>query len=297
MGAQSRALAFLALQGIASSVLFACGGEQELPEVDLAAQEQTIVGGEEAPEDTWRSVVSVTYKPSPAYPWHCGGTLVAPTWVVTAAHCVYGDPTASNYEVIVGRHDITTSEGQLVNVARVVIHPSYVGDDNDIALLELSTAVNAPLSRLVSLPRMSEIRPGDDTRALGWGDLAQGGDPSETLQIVSVDVVGIGAQCLAASEYDEQGATVTDNEICIGDLAGGHDTCQGDSGGPVFVRRDGEWFLIGVTSWGFGCALPELPGVYTFTPNYLRWVYENTPGSRAPSLLPSAQILASLSAL
>lgn len=280
-------LGLAALSGCAGGDIDASGRSTA---TEISERNQSIVGGNQAVSGAWPTVVSVRYDFSPVYPFWCGGTLISPTQVLTAAHCVFNDLTSSRYDVIIGRHDLTTTAGQAIAVTGITVHPDYsfIGDDNDIAVLQLASAVPAGtrFQRLVAPGRMSEIRAGDDATALGWGDTSEGGSPSNTLQIVTVDVIGRGDACEAVSDYSE----VTANEICIGDLAGGRDTCQGDSGGPMFVRRDNEWFQLGVTSWGFGCARPDLPGVYTFVPNYLDWVRSVAPTAPAPSLLPSSLI-------
>jgi secreted trypsin-like serine protease len=269
--------------------LCGCGGEVEDEPSAPTQAFGPIVGGSEAPPGAWPTVVSVTYTNSPSPPWWCGGTLIGSTWVLTAAHCVE-DLNASKYRVIVGRHDITSSAGQVVAVQQIVPHPSYVPGsglklDDDVALLRLASPVTTAPSRLVSRGRMSEIFLGDDATILGWGRTSEGGAQSKVLRMVTLDIHGVGGACNAVTAY----TGVTNNEICIGNLAGGQDSCNSDSGGPAFVNRDNELFLLGATSWGDGCARPNRPGVYAFLPNYFDWVLSIAGGN--PSYLPSAQIL------
>lgn len=271
----------------ASALALGCSSEGAF---ETGSQSQRIVGGSEADEGAWPSMVSIAYDLSPGIENHwCGGTLIRPNKVLSAAHC-FDDTTASRYQIRIGRHDLTTGDGEEADVTSIQKHPSYSGGDNDLVILTLAESIDdVPLTRLVNEARMSEIHTGDDVTMVGWGDTTAGGTGSETLQEVSLGIIGVGDDCNSVSDYDD----VTNNEICIGRLDGGQDTCQGDSGGPAFVRRDGEWFQLGITSWGWGCAEVDRPGVYTYLPEYFDWSLDNVSGL-APSWLPSAQIMSIL---
>ena len=234
-------------------------------EPELTTEE--VVGGQEAPAGKWSSVVSVDTVGGSS-PYWCGGTYVAPGWVLTAAHCITGGP--STLQVVADRHDLTGSGGVVAAVRTIIRHPQYdsLTKNNDIALLELDRFLRLPTANLAGRHEMNGVVAGESATAVGWGDTTEGGNPSPRLQEVDLDVIGVGNDCEMASGY----GSITDNQICIGVLAGGRDTCQGDSGGPAFIRRNGEWVQLGITSWGSGCARPDLPGVYTLVANYRQWI-------------------------
>jgi len=260
---------------------------------DLGANALPVVDGTVSTEGSWPTMVSIASIHSSRADRHwCGGTLIRPDKVMTAAHCFNTDADPGSYEIRIGRINLGTSSGEVVEVVDIQFHPDYDDDtnDHDLAVLTLEdSVVGVTPTRLVSPARMAEIGPGDKAVMMGWGTTSSGGSGSTTLREVSLPIIAVGAACNEETDYE----TVTENQICIGRLDGGQDTCQGDSGGPAFVWHDGEWFQIGITSWGLGCARPELPGVYTYLPNYLEWTFENVPGGR-PAWLTSSQIIAIL---
>ena len=249
-----------------------------------------IVGGQPADpgEYPWQVWLRPAFYNSP----YCGGSLVTPRWVVTAAHCVevYGPVSVrpEELEVIAGDHDWSSDEGteQVLQVERIVIHPDWTPwlYDNDIALLKLTAdaVLNARVQpiRLASSPADdAALEAGDLSTVTGWGALYPGGPGSNVLQEVDVPIVDQ-AQCIALeSDY----FTITDNMICAGPVAGGKDSCQGDSGGPLAVEKTpGDWRLGGIVSFGKGCAEPNYPGVYTRVTRYAAWAQEYTAGGSGP---------------
>lgn len=225
-----------------------------------------IVGGTETEKSDWPWMVALVYSndQSNYYGQFCGASLISSNWVVTAAHCLVDDfgnqsVSASGIQVLVGAHDLSTGEGERINVKRIIIHPQYESEtyNNDIALLELERSTSA---ETLPLYDGSSNLSGYNAIAIGWGNtsgVSGQTDYPEKLQQVTLPVV-TNTQC--NSVY---GGTITDSMMCAGFLVGGKDTCQGDSGGPLVINRNSRWELAGVTSWGEGCAAPGYYGVYS----------------------------------
>ena len=139
---------------------------------------------------------------------------------------------------------------------------------NDIALLK----IGVPLSfddfvQPIALPSQEQASSGD-ALITGWGALEEGGSSPDVLQKVTIPIV-TDDECRA--EYGE--SDILDSMICAGTEAGGVDSCQGDSGGPMVC--DGGSYLCGIVSWGYGCARPGVPGVYTEVSYFVDWVQAN----------------------
>jgi len=197
----------------------------------------------------------------------CGGSLVREDWVVTAAHCVQGT-SPSSVEVVIGLHNVNGTTGQQTrNVSEIIIHPQYSGNslNNDYALLRLSSPITdfEPIKLVTSDDHDNE--PVMST-TMGWGATSSGGSSSNIL--LEVDVP-IDDSCGNYSNSD-----ITNNMVCAGDGNGGEDSCQGDSGGPlIMTNSDGEYELIGIVSWGYGCAEAQYPGVYSRIYPRLNWFF------------------------
>uniref|UniRef100_A0A673I006 Tryptase-like n=1 Tax=Sinocyclocheilus rhinocerous TaxID=307959 RepID=A0A673I006_9TELE len=234
-----------------------------------------IVGGVDASEGSWPWQVSLH---SSNFGGHfCGGSLINSEWVLTAAHCL-PDVSASSLRVYLGRR---TQQGVNANeisrnVTTIIVHTSYDRNtnNNDIALLRLSSAVTFNnYIRPVCLAAQNSVFPsGTSSWITGWGDVQSGvslPDPG-ILQETMVPVVD-NDQCntLLGS------GSVTSNMMCAGLMEGGKDTCQGDSGGPMVSKQCSVWVQSGITSWGYGCADPNAPGVYTRVSQYQSWITNN----------------------
>ena len=197
----------------------------------------------------------------------CGGSLVREDWVVTAAHCVQGD-SPSSIEVVIGLHNVNGTNGsQTRDVDAIIIHPQYSNNslNNDYALLHLTQ----PITDFEPIKLVTSDSHDDEpvmSTTMGWGATSSGGSSSNIL--LEVDVP-IDDSCGSYSNSD-----ITNNMVCAGDGNGGEDSCQGDSGGPlIMTNSDGEYELIGIVSWGYGCAEAQYPGVYSRIYPRLDWFF------------------------
>jgi len=213
----------------------------------------------------------------------CGGSLINSRYVVTASHCVHGQ-SASRLTVVLNEQDFSSSSDGAkpvsVRVESIKQHENYNTNniDNDIALLRLAQAV--PLGSQftpVCLPSTgTNDFTGQQATVTGWGATSQGGQTSPSLRQVTVPVLS-NDECNKKSKYNGK---ITKNMMCAGQLTtGGKDSCQGDSGGPLIIDNGGRKTLIGVVSWGYGCAQAYSPGVYTRVANYPDWILANTRGA------------------
>ncbi|XP_061761746.1 trypsin-1-like [Nerophis ophidion] len=244
-----------------------------------------IVGGRDAIPGGWPWQISLHRNG-----FHtCGGSLINSQYVLCAAHCFPTSVTA-NLEVLLG---LQTQEGTNDNLVRrtvagLMVHENYNTDtnDNDIALLRLSAPVtfNNFIRPVCLAASGSDIPAGTDFIITGWGTIGSGEPlPSpQTLQEVSVPVVS-NEQC--SQTY----SVITTNMICAGLTEGGRDSCQGDSGGPMvslsnFTTNVTRWVQGGVVSFGIGCALPGIPGVYARVSEYQDWITDRV-GSDVPGFV------------
>ncbi|XP_015608818.1 trypsin alpha-3 [Cephus cinctus] len=198
----------------------------------------------------------------------CGASVISSKWAVTAGHCVGG--SASNYKLRAG--STTKNGGTAYAVKRIMRHPKYNSNtiDYDIAVIEIEGEF--ALGKTVKPVKLATAEPteGRVVSITGWGTTSQGGYTSNTLLEVNVPVV---ERAVCAKAYGSMNAPITDRMICAGLLEeGGKDACQGDSGGPLTANG----VLYGVVSWGYGCARPKYPGVYTNVAALTGWVKEQT---------------------
>lgn len=232
-----------------------------------------IVGGvpAEIKDAPWQvALVFGKYK-DPFRAQFCGGSIVSDTWVVTAAHCVVNDSVnrvASNVDVVANTTFYNTA-GDRVSIAEIRVHEKYdpKTQDYDIALLKLAdhTAKLVP----VALPAAdSKLPPGTELLVSGWGALREGSPGTAYLISANIPVVS-NKTCNEPASYNN---AVTDNMICAGLREGGLDSCQGDSGGPAVATAGETKLLMGIVSFGEGCARKFKYGVYTNVRALRQWI-------------------------
>ncbi|XP_055852077.1 trypsin-1-like [Episyrphus balteatus] len=221
-----------------------------------------IVGGEEIDISEAPHQISLQRYSSHS----CGGSLIKKNIVLTAAHCTSG-ASASSLKVRIGS-SLYASGGVLVAVKKVTIHPKYNPStiDYDFSILELDDYESKGLvSGNAKLPKAGQdVADGTLLRVTGWGNTQNSQESRSRLRGATVPKAN---QSKCNSSYSRYGG-VTDRMICAGLEQGGKDACQGDSGGPLMEKN----VLIGVVSWGYGCAVPNYPGVYSRVASVRDWI-------------------------
>jgi len=248
-----------------------------------------IIGGRAVPisQFPWqvallRSGISDSYQAQ-----FCGGSLIAPNWVVTAAHCVIG----SAIDVGFGKTYLSRmGSSSRIPVVNTYVHPSWdssTQDGADIALLELAS--NVPDGQPIAPFSDAALPPyGEDVWTSGWGNTNPWAPPSgfpDALHGVDLEVQAgpTDTTCgsWSSSVYNP------DWHLCAGAAWEWKGSCVGDSGGPLVLIDDAEdrWELAGLTSFGSspdanGCSNPALPTVYTRVSTYESWVASRVPVTR-----------------
>jgi len=225
-------------------------------------REGRIIGGSEVKIEDFPYQISLQLSGS----HRCGGSVVAPNVILTAAHCVRGI-NARDLTIRVGSSS-KTSGGLVVKVKKYIDHELYNPStiDFDIAILVLEE--NLQYSDKIQPIEMAtqEATDGDNCVVSGWGNQKEGVPSSpDNLKAAKIRIIS-NSNCKAY--YGS--SSITDRMMCAGVPEGGQGSCQGDSGGPLTVNGK----VVGVVSWAAGCSRPRVPTVFGNVVNLLGWVQQ-----------------------
>ncbi|XP_043269206.1 trypsin-1-like [Venturia canescens] len=200
----------------------------------------------------------------------CGGSIISETWILTAAHCV-ARAFSSAVSIQAGTSNLS-SGGRIIEAKNIIVHDDYSSrtSDYDIAVIELEEPLtfDGSIKPIVLAPSEDHYRAGSYATVTGWGLRQIKGSISDQLREVEVPVVS-NSECYKL--YKQR--RITDRMLCAGYIGeGGRDACFGDSGGPLV--QNGQ--QIGIVSWGYECAHPAYPGVYTRVGALRSWINEQT---------------------
>jgi secreted trypsin-like serine protease len=267
----------------------------------LPATASAIVGGQTTQRD-WPHMASMEYFSDSdgdgSKEWHhrCGGSLVRPDVILTAAHCVDDEANgqtlpAGDFRFLLGTKK-RSAGGERIGAAEIREHPGFDRGNggSDVALVRLASSSRLGRSIRIAQPAdASRWQPGDPSTVIGWGaEMFQGASLPDDLKEATIPIVS-DSECAMA--YAVTGLFVGSPDppttVCAGERMGGADSCQGDSGGPLMVQdAGGAWIQVGVVSYGLGCAYPTQYGIYAEAGgDALRgWIEQNASAmSRAPA--------------
>ncbi|CAF1072857.1 unnamed protein product [Adineta ricciae] len=267
-----------------------------------------IAGGVESPIGSWPWMISLRAQGVPQH--LCGGSLIHRRFVLTAGHCTYLF-LPWQYQVHIGLHYLNDTDHFVSPVKKIYRHPNYTSTVDfsqtiyDFAVLELERDTEE-LFETICLPFLPENRNINDkmnTTTLGWGMTSSNATSlSLTLQEVTLELLNNSSpECTKT----DQGPLIMDTslQLCAGRLEGGYGTCGSDSGGPLMIQDplDSRWYLIGITSYAWGCGLPRSPTVFLRVSAYLSWMMENIPElsdlQPTPSTATSIQFMQTISSI
>jgi secreted trypsin-like serine protease len=296
-----------------------------VPALRAAQEDSRVFGGHEAAKGAWPFQVALLSSQmlddspeSQPDAQFCGGSLIAPGWVLTAAHCLMdGDQAASPDVMTVLTGATHLAEGTRHKAAAIFVNPAYspMTFDNDIGLIKLADGAAEPTVKIAEDGKADD----GDATVIGWGMMEDGTFPNDlmevTLKMFPISACNAGIKDIYAKDLSTalkslaarmrfpetvietatpgivaaMGDPLTGNMICAGETSGERDACNGDSGGPLFVKNGDDITQVGIVSWGEGpmdagaaCGHENAYGVYTRLGNYKDWIAETIAANGGP---------------
>ncbi|KAH8253245.1 hypothetical protein KR032_004450 [Drosophila birchii] len=260
----SRILVVLLVLGAVCSSSLADPLYRNAEDVQIPQLDGRIVGGQDTNITRYPHQISMRLRGN----HRCGGSILNANIIVSAAHCVNALITVTNLTIVAGSSNIWFPTGpyQELAVREIIMHPKYRALNNDYDAAILIVDGDFVFNEAVQPIKLAQERPEHDTlvTVTGWGTTSEGGVISDVLQEVHVNVV---ENTVCKKSYP---IMLTSRMLCAGVTGGGKDACQGDSGGPLIYNNE----LLGIVSWGTGCAREKYPGVYCSVPDLYEWFLE-----------------------
>ncbi|KAL3290149.1 hypothetical protein HHI36_023513 [Cryptolaemus montrouzieri] len=247
--------------------------------IRLSAFQFFIIKGTPAMATAFPHMAALGYGPENSIQWLCGGSLISEQYVLTAAHCLRSMEMGNVSWVRLGDNNLTSQNSetsQMFSVGERIPHPDYspASKYNDLALLKLDHPVEFSEYVLPICLSTSELDVKEQLVATGWGKTDVNGPRSNTLMKVDLDYFPNDVCRVAYADVPKRDlpeGVLADKQLCAGSKTDQRDTCQGDSGGPLQIRTD-KLYLVGITSIGKMCGLPNVPAIYTKVLHYIPWI-------------------------
>ena len=301
----------LLVRASSSSSSLLRGGSDTTEENNQQHQRRTslrIIGGSNAPSNRYSYFVSLRAVFNGATGGHfCGGAVIAPKVILTAAHCT-GGKYAKQVRAVVGRSNFDNiNDGEEIDVIQEIVHPEFgrvegKAPNYDFALLILDRAVNTDKIKMLQLNSKTDIPVGTPLTVIGHGYTKEGtysvSDKLKALQKYAIS----NEECKQSkgSGWQNFEDMITNQMICAEDSPDDNveeDSCNGDSGGPLLIKGDdpsgADDVEVGVVSWGYKCAIEGYPGVYARVSEAYDWVQEQLdelfppPPTKKPTPVPT----------
>lgn len=239
--------------------------------VNSVASGNRIVNGKNARVGAWPWQASMQWKGQQ----QCGASLISSRWLLSAAHCFVKRNNSGDWTINFGTR---VNEPYITRkVQNIISHENFsmAGIRDDIALVQLAEEISfSKYVRSICLPEATlKLSENDSVVVTGWGTLSMNGPLPNILQEAFVNIID-NKVCNALYALSN---SVTDKMLCAGYMSGKADACQKDSGGPLAYPDSRKiWYLVGIVSWGDGCAKKNKPGVYTRVTAYRDWITSKT---------------------